>query len=169
MAWCRPGDKPLFEPMMFSLLTHICVTRPHWAKIRNWLKAKIHQPLVSFTISHWIGAYCLSKRLTAECVSAERDLINPITLYLSCITSSTSECWPVINMGGLMTYFIWKGHHSACGVAVCRMVKHCHQSRWVPWEPKHVYVTLHTTWRTPKEPKIDMSISPLKRLPTRWF
>ena len=23
MAWCRPGDKPLYEPMMFSLLTHI--------------------------------------------------------------------------------------------------------------------------------------------------
>ena len=30
MAWCRPGDKPLFEPMMVSLLTHICVTRPQW-------------------------------------------------------------------------------------------------------------------------------------------
>ena len=28
MAWRRPGDKPLSEPMMISLLTHICVTRP---------------------------------------------------------------------------------------------------------------------------------------------
>ena len=28
MTWLRPGDKPLSEPMMFSLLTHICVTRP---------------------------------------------------------------------------------------------------------------------------------------------
>ena len=28
MAWCRPGDKPLSEPVMVSLLTHICVTRP---------------------------------------------------------------------------------------------------------------------------------------------
>ena len=28
MAWCRPGDKPLSEPMMVNLLTHICVTRP---------------------------------------------------------------------------------------------------------------------------------------------
>ena len=27
MAWRRPGDKPLTEPMMVSLLTHICVTR----------------------------------------------------------------------------------------------------------------------------------------------
>ena len=30
MTWCRPGDKPLSEPMLFSLLTHICVTRPQW-------------------------------------------------------------------------------------------------------------------------------------------
>ena len=28
MAWRRPGDKPLSEPMMVSLLTHICVIRP---------------------------------------------------------------------------------------------------------------------------------------------
>ena len=28
MAWRRPGDKPLSEPMLVSLLTHICVTRP---------------------------------------------------------------------------------------------------------------------------------------------
>ena len=30
MAWRRPGDKPLSEPMMVCLLTHICVTRPQW-------------------------------------------------------------------------------------------------------------------------------------------
>ena len=32
MAWRRPGDKPLSEPMMVYLLTHICVTRPQWVK-----------------------------------------------------------------------------------------------------------------------------------------
>ena len=30
MAWRRPGDKPLSEPMMVSLPTHICITRPQW-------------------------------------------------------------------------------------------------------------------------------------------
>ena len=30
MAWRRLGDKPLSEPMMVSLLTYICVTRPQW-------------------------------------------------------------------------------------------------------------------------------------------
>ena len=33
MAWRRPGDKPLSEPMMVSLLTHICVTWPQWVKL----------------------------------------------------------------------------------------------------------------------------------------
>ena len=32
MAWRRSGDKPLSEPVMVSLLTHICVTQPQWVK-----------------------------------------------------------------------------------------------------------------------------------------
>ena len=32
MAWRRPGDKPLSEPMMVSLPMHISVTRPHCVK-----------------------------------------------------------------------------------------------------------------------------------------
>ena len=39
MAWRRPGDKPLSEPMIVSLLTHICVTRPQWVKFNglSWI------------------------------------------------------------------------------------------------------------------------------------
>ena len=36
MAWRRPGDKPLSEAMMVSLLTHICVARPQWVKCFVW-------------------------------------------------------------------------------------------------------------------------------------
>ena len=32
MACRRPGDKPLSEPMMVSLPTQLCVTRPQWVK-----------------------------------------------------------------------------------------------------------------------------------------
>ena len=35
MAWRWLGDKPLSEPMMVSLLTLICVTRPQWVKVRQ--------------------------------------------------------------------------------------------------------------------------------------
>ena len=34
MAWRRPGDKPLSEPMMVRLPTHISVTRPQW--VNTW-------------------------------------------------------------------------------------------------------------------------------------
>ena len=30
MGWRRPGNKPLSESMMVSLLTHVCVTWPQW-------------------------------------------------------------------------------------------------------------------------------------------
>ena len=37
MSWRRPGNKPLSEPMLDSLPTHICVTRPQCVKInRSW-------------------------------------------------------------------------------------------------------------------------------------
>ena len=45
MAWCRPGNKPLSEPMMVSLLTHICGTQ--WVKIRQ----------IFFAISHLLLGY----------------------------------------------------------------------------------------------------------------
>ena len=35
MAWRRSGAKPLSEPMMVSLLTHICITLPQWVKIND--------------------------------------------------------------------------------------------------------------------------------------
>ena len=36
MAWCRPGDRPLSEPMMVSLLMHTCITQPQWVKAIHW-------------------------------------------------------------------------------------------------------------------------------------
>ena len=36
MAWRRTGDKPLSEPMMVSLLKHICVTRPQWVNLDHY-------------------------------------------------------------------------------------------------------------------------------------
>ena len=42
MVWRRLGDKPLSEPMMVRLPTHICVTRPQWVKVTH-LKYKDDQ------------------------------------------------------------------------------------------------------------------------------
>ena len=55
MAWRRPGDKPLSEPRMESLLTHICVTRPQWVNSRlNYGKdAELY-------LTFWYGCNSLS-------------------------------------------------------------------------------------------------------------
>ena len=38
MAWRRPGDKPLSEPMLVRSLTHICVARPQWVNVTRMIK-----------------------------------------------------------------------------------------------------------------------------------
>ena len=45
MAWRQWGNKPLSEPIMVSLLMHICITRPQWLK-------DVHVP--TFYIISWI-------------------------------------------------------------------------------------------------------------------
>ena len=60
MAWRRPGDKPLSKPMMVSLRTHICVTRPQWVKLwhqwaitSTWNHVRIYHPcLFSVNLSY---------------------------------------------------------------------------------------------------------------------
>ena len=59
MAWRRPGDKPLSEPMMVCLPTHICVTRPQWVNGEpansSRLRDTIHASIDKFAIdpSRW--------------------------------------------------------------------------------------------------------------------
>ena len=51
MAWWRPGAKPLSEPMMVNLLTHICITQPQWVKFNPSSASPIHR--------HKLGLYSL--------------------------------------------------------------------------------------------------------------
>ena len=52
MAWRQSGDKPLYEPMMVSLLTHICVTRPKWVNHPKPQLSKNH--LIPILNCQWI-------------------------------------------------------------------------------------------------------------------
>ena len=52
MAWRCPGDKPLPEAKLVSLLTHICITRPQWFN-KDSLKAVHYWPFVRESTSYW--------------------------------------------------------------------------------------------------------------------
>ena len=55
MAWRRPGDKPWSEPMMVSLLTHICVTRPQLINslVPERFQRKFHTSSFPTNLGHW--------------------------------------------------------------------------------------------------------------------
>ena len=60
MAWRRLGDKPLSEPMMVSLLTHICVTRHQWVKVATSIAGHFVKKNYAWPVK------CLSKAMLAE-------------------------------------------------------------------------------------------------------
>ena len=60
MAWRRSGDKPLSEPMMVSLPTHICVTRPQWviydiSRVRRDCLEKMSYNDANFVVTNGTG------------------------------------------------------------------------------------------------------------------
>ena len=83
MAWRRPGDKPLSEPMVDSLLTHICVTRPQWV---NTEAAGRHQLTLLMSLPFHHRSIVMWHR---ECALASTSLI--ISYY---VTSSVQLEFP---------------------------------------------------------------------------
>ena len=108
MAWRRPGDKSLSEPMMLSLLMHICVTPPQW--VNTWGRDKMGNTLqltfsnaiswmkiVTFWLKFvfWNLSHGSNKQYSSIGVDNDLELIRhylsqwwPSLLMLMCIT------WP---------------------------------------------------------------------------
>ena len=81
MAWRRPGDKPLSEPMMVSLLTHICVTRPQWVKKSYSLNIDSVESMQCYTTSYDMNYWGQWKYETLA--------------YCVCITKAMKSWWTV--------------------------------------------------------------------------
>ena len=75
MAWCWTGDKPLSEPMMVSLLTHICVTRPQW--VNRCTSLLFH--------GYWGSLRCRNVVLRIMC-TIDKYLINKTQQGTNCMT-----------------------------------------------------------------------------------
>ena len=61
IAWHQPDDKPLSEPMMLSLLTHICITQPQWVKklATNWGNLCVFSSLINILPIFIKGFSCI--------------------------------------------------------------------------------------------------------------
>ena len=51
MAWRRPGDKQLSEPMMVRLPTHMCVTRPQSINVETHKLMRASEALINLCVS----------------------------------------------------------------------------------------------------------------------
>ena len=77
MAWHRPGDKPLSEPMMVRLPTHICVTWPRWVKTllhHIWIRIITWQIGSPTNLNKGINFY--ERLITWNSVKLPRDFLN---------------------------------------------------------------------------------------------
>ena len=82
IAWRRPGDKSLSEPMMVKLPTHICVTRPQWVKVcLKVFHFRFKIRLLFMELSRYI--YCRIEYITYKYMGS----------FPVLITLHQSHCW----------------------------------------------------------------------------
>ena len=65
IAWCRPGDKPLSEPMMVGLPTHMCVTLPQW--VNTLANSALDLPELKLRYAWIITSYFYVTVITYPC------------------------------------------------------------------------------------------------------
>ena len=98
LAWRRSGDKPLSEPMMVNLLTHICITRPQWVNLRSledvvvileiWLSNSLCSTQNSSLSTHWESTLrWMPQNLTNDKSTLVQVMVWAPEHYLS-------QCWP---------------------------------------------------------------------------
>ena len=64
MAWFQQGDKPLSEPMMVTLSTHICITRSQWVSFgmpnfeMQYAVPDLYQTIYVYHIYQWEDHKC---------------------------------------------------------------------------------------------------------------
>ena len=89
MAWRRPGDKPLSELMMVSLLTHICGTRPQWVKHTRSMTQSTACPINLSTYS--ILDYGVDIHYNDVIVTAMASQITSLTIVYSAVYSGADD------------------------------------------------------------------------------
>ena len=99
MSWCRPGDKPLFEPMMVILLTYVCVTGTQWV---NGIDMCFNKYLISYEQT-WLESMKLT-RIIHEVLTQW----NRFPRHWSLWESTSKQCIPHTKAGnmGFGVFFI---------------------------------------------------------------
>ena len=103
IAWRRPGDKPLSELMMVSLLTHICVTRSasmsYWKSMNRLMELDWRSSIIRFVTFH-IYIYGAHKSELRSSISMDGDYMDKrrVATFESTWRHKTIVfCWKLFN------------------------------------------------------------------------
>ena len=140
MAWRRPGDKPLLEPMMVRLPTHICVARPQCVNITS-LYEFIFTMILHFPCSYYSTAeeradWLKTLKNVIEENRKKRSSFEIRKPSLSSIDFKVSRYWREISNGWKV--FRWTPEFKDAGENMILLQRHM---TWALWFLKSL-----TTW-----------------------
>ena len=98
LAWCRQSGKPLSEPMMVTLLTHICLTGPQWVKPLIWKYALMFVTLYA-PVKHQVGT-----QNQVRWVNALTSFVIWLPLLMSWVLFTNRECGSLENRTLISVY-----------------------------------------------------------------
>ena len=129
MALRRPGDKPWSEPMMFNLLTHICLTWSQWVNQDGLVIVAIyHDSLrqikqnsfekhiwaLNFKDMSWLVFYGLNQH-NAYRISSKRCAIWCLVDPGLCCCMIYTEMWHRVPLRRIDIYEYWiYSHYTSC-------------------------------------------------------
>ena len=96
MAWHRPGDKPLFIPMMVRLLLHICVTGPQWVNSLAPLRCSynLKSPTVISKLKPRVDILSISDQLPSGKCHKTSALVQIMDWCHHATSHYLNQCWP---------------------------------------------------------------------------
>ena len=115
MAWRRPGDKPLSEPMIVGLPMHMCFTRPQW--VNQWLLSVHHS-------TNGCLVYMISTNGCLVYIILTNGCLVYIILTNGCLVCITWPEWVVILYCDLV-YFIFLRYSIPTGAMAWHIYYHC--------------------------------------------
>ena len=134
MAWCRSGDKPLSEPMMVGLPTHICVTRPQWVNtLRHGKYFSKHFKCNYLNENVWLSIKISLKFVSDLPIDSRSALVQVMAWCCQATGHYLNQCWSrsptPFDITRQKWFHSWKSHLYFTGVhaALLTPVKYgCH-------------------------------------------
>ena len=138
MAWRRPGDKPLSEPVMDNLHMHICVILPQWVKSVGSVTRICFSETLTFGTNSCEICICIKVVSVISMFSNCR--VRHVGLFIICVNicSQVGVFSPLLYVHIHCHIHIWRDH--CCPLVISLISVRPHEAR-------NNYIISYELWR----------------------